>query len=143
MKTCRQCQGSGQDSYVGSCYHCCETGQVDDETDFHDRLHAVASTLAGLEESDYRKACNEEPQGDGYNLHAYENQMTPSDYFRSRVWGRTDKIAAKLACMPMVHQELLVAWNELPFIPRAVETVPITLRSEELANPNQEDEIPF
>lgn len=97
-----------------SCYHCGETGQVDSETDFHDRLFSVAGTLAYQKESEYRKAANEDPDGDGYDLGGYENGMMPHDYFRTRVWDRQYEIAQELAALPREDQELLVAWNELP-----------------------------
>lgn len=119
---CSRCQGEGevweeeeghpQGGVYDTCYHCGGEGTVDEETDFHDRLHAVAATLAYQKESDYRKACNEDPEGDGYDLGAYENQMMPHDYFRTRVWDRTEEIARELAERSRADQELLVAWHE-------------------------------
>ena len=122
MAKCSQCQGEGevwepedghpQGGVYDVCYHCGGEGTVDEETDFHDRLQRVASTLAYQKESDYRRAVNSDPDGDGYDLGAYENGMMPSDYFRVRVWERTDEIARELADRPRAEQELLVSWNE-------------------------------
>lgn len=119
MATCRECQGSGRTVYdeddrrvEDACYHCGTTGSVDEETDFRDRLSAVASTIAYQLESDRRRAINDDPDGDGYDLGGYENGLMPHDYFRCNVWARTYEIAEKLSSLPISDQELLVAWNE-------------------------------
>lgn len=119
MAKCSRCQGQGYESYdedgrmvTDVCYHCGGEGTVDEETDFHDRLQAVAATLAHQKESEYRKACDSDPDGDGYDLCAAENGMRTFDYFRSRVWDRTYEIAQELSERPRAEQELLVAWNE-------------------------------
>jgi hypothetical protein len=119
MQPCSRCQGEGEETYeedgriiTDVCYHCAGSGKVDDDTAFHDRLYSVASSIAYSQESEYRKACNNDPDGDGYDLGAYENGMMPSDYFRSRVWDRTYDIAEKLSEMSQADQEFLVAWNE-------------------------------
>jgi len=119
MAVCRNCQGSGEDRYeedghdvIDACYHCGTTGVVDEDTDFRDRLSSVASTLAYQLESEYRRAVNDDDEGDGYDLGGYENGLMPYDYFRTRVWDRTYAIAEKLAELPINDQELLVAWNE-------------------------------
>lgn len=116
---CSQCQGVGYQYYDedgrtvrDACYHCETTGQVDEDTYFRDRLLNVAHSLAYWAEAEYRKACNDDPDGDGYDLGAYENQMSPWDYFRTRVWDRESDIMAKLEELPKETQEVLVAWNE-------------------------------
>lgn len=119
MPDCRQCHGTGREVYdeddrrvEDACYHCGNTGKVDDETDFRDRLSAVASHLAYQQESERRKAINDDPDGDGYDLGGYENGLMPGDWFRCNVWDRTYEIAEKLAALPISDQEFLVAWNE-------------------------------
>lgn len=119
MATCSKCQGTGRETYdederrvTDACYHCGTTGQVEDEVDWSDRLHMVALTLAEREEREYRKAADEDPQGDGYDLYAAENMMSTWDYFRSRVWDRAYSIGEKLVAMDLPSQQLLVAWNE-------------------------------
>ncbi len=121
MSTCSHCQGEGFQTYEedgrmvrDSCYHCAESGEVDEDTDFLDRLVQVAATLAYQVEREYRQACNNDPDGDGYDLCAAENGLSSFDYFRCRVWERTDTIAAQLGGMPREMQEVLVAWNEQP-----------------------------
>lgn len=118
---CRQCNGEGhtyedEGSYVVQepCYHCANTGEVDEDTDWHDRLMSAAGTLAYQVESDYRKWCDSDPDGDGYDLHAAENMLRTSEYFLIRVDDRKYDIAVKLSQMDLPSQELLVAWNEQP-----------------------------
>jgi len=127
MATCSRCQGDGEvweeeeghprGGVYDVCYHCGGEGKVDEETDFHDALQRVASSLAYQAETNYRRAVNSDPDGDGYDLGAYENQMMPHDYFRCRVWEREPEIAEKLFAMSRQDQELLIAWNEMPFEP--------------------------
>jgi hypothetical protein len=118
---CSRCQGSGYESYdedgrmvTDACYHCGTTGEVDEETHFHDRLMSVANTLAYQAEREYRQACDNDPEGDGYDLHAAENMMRTSDYFMARVYDRQYSIAEELSKLDQGSQELLVAWNEQP-----------------------------
>ena len=119
MQKCGRCFGSGRETYdedgrtvTDSCYHCAETGMIDDDLAWHDRLYDVAGALAYQQESEYRRACNDDPDGDGYDLGGYENGMMPHDYFRTRVWSREPEILEKLRTLPINQQELLVAWNE-------------------------------
>lgn len=119
MATCRRCNGEGYETYQedgrmvrDACYHCATTGQVDSDTDFHDRLMSVASSLAHQQESEYRQWCDSDPDGDGYDLHAAENMMRTSEYFLARVYDRQYQIAEQLSKLPLPSQELLVAWNE-------------------------------
>jgi hypothetical protein len=116
---CSSCQGAGRVAYeedgrivTDACYHCGTTGQVDEETDWHDRLGRVANTLAYQTEREYRRAVEEDPHGDGYDLLAAENMLSVSDYFQLRVWDRADVYLQQLEQMPFSDRELLVHWNE-------------------------------
>lgn len=126
MAICPKCLGEGELSYeedgrivTDACYHCSTSGQVDDETFFHDQLHAVANTLAYQDESEYRRYLdsNDNAEGEPYYFHAAENMMSAEDYFRTRVWDREYEIEQSLHKMTREQQEVLVAWNELPWIP--------------------------
>lgn len=120
MATCSRCYGEGVETYEedyrqfrDTCYHCCGTGEVDEETDFNDRLSLVANSLAYIQESEYRRACDSDPDGDGYDLCAAENGYRTFDYFRVRVWERAADIGQDLVKMSREDQEFLVAWNEV------------------------------
>lgn len=142
MPDCSRCHGEGEETYdedgrtvTDVCYHCAGSGKVDDDTAFHDRLGFVASALAYQAESECRKAYNEDPEGDGYDLGAYENGMMPFDYFRGRVWERTPEIAEKLSEMSRSDQEFMIAWHEYepegkPFVNLADMQKPICLIDE-------------
>lgn len=157
MPDCSRCHGEGEETYdedgrtvTDVCYHCAGSGKVDDDTDFHDRLQSVASTIAYVMESDYRRWVNSDPDGDGYDLGGYENGMMPYDYFRSRVWDRTYDIAEKLADMSRADQEFLIAWNEMLPEPEPVKVQPqksnviqIKPYQEAVLSSFTEDDIPF
>lgn len=96
------------------CYHCGNTGIIDDTTYFHDQLGAVAYVLAHMEECDFRKACRDEEHGMDYDLCAAENMISTYDYFCLRVENRMNAIMDKLLELPLESQELLIAWNNAP-----------------------------
>ena len=87
---CSRCHGEGYQVFdeddrrvEDACYHCGTTGEVDEETDFHDRLYAVADTLARREEAEYRKAVNDDPVGGWLRLacgreHAPSQRILPA-----------------------------------------------------------------
>ena len=156
MVTCRRCNGEGYETYEedgrqvrDACYHCATSGKVDEETDFRDRLISAAEFLGRLDEQEYRHACNDDPNGDGYDLIAAEHGMMAGDYFRSRVWDRGFEIAVKVADLPIPDQEMLLAiyegWSPDPW----VENVPAVLPSSTFASrlerleAEEDDEIPF
>lgn len=116
---CSSCSGEGFEFFeedgrmvTHPCYHCGTTGEVDEDTDFHDKLMGVASTLAYYQEKEYRKACNEDPDGDGYDLHAAENMMSTHDYFRNCVYDRQYKLAEEISKLDLTMQKVLVAWDQ-------------------------------
>lgn len=119
MPQCMVCGGSGRETYdedgrtvSDACYHCAESGEVDEETHRHDQLKVVAYALAYREESEYKAWCNSGESEDPYYLHAAENGMHEYEYFRMRVWDRGYDIHAKLLELPQEGQDLLIAWND-------------------------------
>lgn len=155
---CSQCNGEGVETYeedgrmvTDACYHCGNTGQVDEETDFLDRLKGVATTLAEEEERQYRTWREDDPDGDGYDLCAAENGMSAGDYYRSNVWDRAYTIQDKLIAMSRADQELLVAWNAMPYEKSAWIAGTLSIPDERNSSEdigyvntfNQEDDIPF
>ena len=118
MANCNRCYGEGYNDWEedgrqvrDACYHCGATGQISEEEDFQDQLLSVAGRLALQEESGYKRAVNDDPDGDGYDLYAAENMMSSYDYFTARVYERQGEIAEKLSELDRASQELLVVWN--------------------------------
>ena len=151
MFECSRCHGVGyeieEDDYGNAmhfeCFHCMGTGYVDKETNFSDRLMRVADWLALQEEMQYKKYCEEDPLGDGYDLHAAENMMTSSEYFCSRVLDRSYDIFQQLLDWPMADRELLVAWHEMPGPPKTKKIPPAPQKESFIDSPIDEDDIPF
>jgi hypothetical protein len=125
MPTCRSCCGTGRVYYEEDgrnvrdvCYHCCNTGYVDEDLDFHDRLKEVAHSLAYYRVLDYKRARNNSDHyEEDFAFCAAENQMTERDYFTVLVWDEESEIMKKLLDMSLADQELLIAWNEYKELP--------------------------
>jgi hypothetical protein len=128
MYDCQRCGGSGYEYYEedgrnirDACYHCGMTGKVSSDTDFNDRLHGVANVLAYLYVSEYKKARdNSDEYEEPFYFCAAENGMSENEYFRSLVWDYEFEYAKKLNEMSSKDQDLLIAWNELPYEPKPV-----------------------
>jgi hypothetical protein len=131
------------------CYHCNNTGEIDEELYFRDQLRSVAYALASRQERDYRHAVENDPHGDGYDLHAAEHQLTAHEYFQARVNDQAYLIGEHLLEMSRSEQELLIAWNEMPIERVEKLTIvppPDTLRDFGSTPPESfyaDDDIPF
>lgn len=130
MAKCSRCAGSGSETYdednrmvTDVCYHCSGTGEVEPEVDLHDRLMRVAYALALQAETEYRDACNNDPDGDGYDLGAAENMLSVHDYFRSRVEDRQYKFGDQLRNVDSAIQKILLDWHEKPKCESEIPTV--------------------
>jgi hypothetical protein len=103
MPTCIRCQGEGFECYeddgrdqCDTCYHCGGSGQVDEETHRSDMLESVAESMAWIAANEYAKACDSDPDGDGFCLHAAENGYSPSDYIKILAYDRISMFLDKL-----------------------------------------------
>lgn len=119
MVTCSFCGGKGYCYYDDgehrgndACYHCGTTGKVSEDVDFSDRLMQVAYTIAYAKEKAYRKYCDEDPDGDGYALHAAENMLSEHDYFMERVYVSQHFFLKEIESLSFEMKQVLVAWNE-------------------------------
>ncbi len=116
---CSRCNGTGYEEYdenyrtfYDSCYHCGESGYVNEETHWHDQLADVAKSLAYYHVSEMRNHINSDPDGEGWDFHAAENMMTGSDYFQAKCWNYEDIFIQQLMDLPFETQQVLVAWDE-------------------------------
>lgn len=121
MPVCSRCQGQGKESYdednrlvTDVCWHCSGSGQVEPEVDLQDRLLRVAHTLASQAETEYRKACDNDPEGEGYEFCAAENMLSAHDYFQERVSDRKFKLFDQISQLDSSIQNALLEWNEAP-----------------------------
>jgi hypothetical protein len=93
------------------CYHCGGTGFVDEETAFHDELRRLAGYYAFRAAHEYRRVCDEDPDGEDFAFHAAENMMTAHDALTEITRSYEDKFVAQLLALPYEMQKVLVAWE--------------------------------
>lgn len=116
---CSRCYGMGYEEYEedynrivrDTCYHCGGSGKVDEETHFQDQLGDVAYTLAMDTVYKIIKACNSDPEGEGWGFRAAENMMSESEYTRGCIYDYQAQYLNDLLDMDRSSQELMVAWN--------------------------------
>jgi hypothetical protein len=103
MPVCTRCNGEGYETYdedgrtvTDACYHCGTTGTVDPEIDFEDKVRRFARSLAYDYITELRKARNEDPEGDGWDLCAAESGLSSYDYFELMVTEREITFAEDL-----------------------------------------------
>jgi hypothetical protein len=131
MPKCLRCNGKGRESYqeddrmtTDVCYHCAGSGEVEPEVDLHDRLVRVAHTIAYQEEMLYRKARDNDSEGEGYEFCAAENMLSVRDYFQERVSDRQYKLVAQMSSLDEAIQNALLDWNERRSSERPTEPAP-------------------
>lgn len=119
--TCSTCRGDryiydreGDREVKDVCYHCIGLGTVESEVDRQDRLQRVAATLGYLAEVEYRKACDSDPEGEGYAFRAAEHMQTPEEHFQWRVIDRQFDYTEKLASLDQYIQDALLEWHAQP-----------------------------
>lgn len=115
---CTNCDGFGYQSFHEDdrlvehpCYHCGTSGKVDEETYHQDQLAKVADEMAYYQVLDYKRAVDNDPEGDGWGLYAAESMMSQSDYFDVCVFRERDRIIEDLTNLSRRDQDILIAWN--------------------------------
>lgn len=93
MATCCRCYGEGYQTYeedgrmvTDACYHCGTTGEVDSETNYQDQLGSVATAMAIAHVQEYKRYCDEDPDGEGFAFHAAERMMGTWEYEQCLVY---------------------------------------------------------
>ncbi len=112
MCECLRCGGTGWEYYEedgrmvqDACYHCGNTGQVDEETDFNDRLHEVASEMAYKSVQQTIKNMNDDPDGEGFAFCAAENMTTPWELEQGMVYERIGTFMDELSKLTFEEQK--------------------------------------
>jgi len=96
-----------------ACYHCSGTGRVSHEQSREDDLQHVVATLAYQQACDYRALRNQDPDGEGFDFCAAENQLRPHDYLTEIAWSYEPAIGARLLSLPTEQQDVLIAWVQV------------------------------
>lgn len=112
---CARCGGSGREEWEEdghahghTCYHCAGSGVVDEETNHHDLMGEVVHALACIKVNALRDACNNDPDGEGWDFRAAEHMMSPYDYFTCMVWEQEREISEELFKLSYPVRELLI-----------------------------------
>jgi len=88
-----------------ACYHCGATGQVDEETHFHDQLHYVAQEMAWKSVKQTIRNMNSDPDGEGFEFCAAENMMSPYDMEQCMVYERIGTFMDELSALSFEEQK--------------------------------------
>jgi hypothetical protein len=119
MATCSRCNGTGYEYYeddgrmqTDACYHCGNTGIVEDDVDFSDRLEHVATVMAWKHVKQYKEYCDSNPEGEGFTFAAAENMMSAWDYEKVLVYDYIPQFLNKLLDLEVSAQEAYIRKNE-------------------------------
>jgi len=103
---CVRCEGLGYredregDRLVRDpCLHCNGKGCVSYRVASVDRHEALCETIAYARVDAQRKACNENPEGEGWAFHAAENMMHEHEYTQARIWETTGIVQDELKAL--------------------------------------------
>jgi hypothetical protein len=88
-----------------ACYHCGNTGIVEDDVDFSDKLELVATSMAYSHVKQYKQYCDSNPDGEGFAFAAAENMMAPWDYEKALVYDYVPQFLNKLLDLEVLEQE--------------------------------------
>lgn len=143
---CGRCCGKGRQEWEEDdrdvsdvCYRCAGTGRISEES-AHDLLvQRVAEVLAHNYIEDYRRACNEDPNGDGWALHAAENMMTERDYTVAAKADKAAMFSAELSKLSHTAQRALIE----TVLPKPVAAKPPAAKPPAPTAPVNDDDIPF
>lgn len=153
---CEKCGGSGSECYEedgrqvsDTCYRCAGSGKVEPEVAHSTRLSQVATIMADAYVKGWRKSCNEDPCGEGWEFRAAENMMSEYDYTLAMTYEKAAEVGAELVKLSHLAQVALI--EALLPKPRQVEAVPAipatpevgSFESCDVAGHAAEEEIPF
>lgn len=110
---CSRCHGTGNETYeeeydrmaTDVCYHCSGSGKVDEDTDFQDKLVDVARMMSIVHVREYKKACDEDPDGEGFEFRAAENMISSWEYEKILVYDNEGQFLQRLMDLSMDEQK--------------------------------------
>ena len=119
---CTRCGGTGWNEWFEDdseqrdrCYHCLTTGKVSDEIARTDKLVEICEYVARLDADDYRRALDNDPEGEDFRFHAAENMMTTRDYFGDIFMRYLYKALDRLDAMPECDQDTAILMYDAMF----------------------------
>ncbi len=114
---CGNCGGSGHrmvdegPEYGGAirdaCYHCGNTGEIDRDTWFRDRISHAASVLADAMTENEIRSANSNPDGEGFAFHAAENGMREYEYRQACYYENEGRAVEGLGLLMDRHHSVL------------------------------------
>lgn len=119
MRECGHCFGEGENEiqedghyFFERCLPCGGSGQLDEQAMREDDLSSIASWLAWGEATEYRKAANEDPEGEGWAFAAAENMMTEYEYTQDVYYSKFYRFMQQIGELSGEQQDVLIAWND-------------------------------
>lgn len=146
---CEKCQGGRQyyqedgRNVSDVCYRCGGSGWVDEETAHHTKMEQVALHLADAYVREYRKACDNDPEGEGWVFRAAENMMSAEDYTKGMVYDKQCEFGEELAHLPRSLQSALIYAICPTKEEKPGKTLGEVMKDIGVAMPTSDDDIPF
>jgi hypothetical protein len=89
------------------CYHCGNTGWIDPDTYFKDRIEGLAEVLAVTAVDNERKHCDSNPDGEGWGFMAAEHGCSEYEFTQGAYYNKTATIMNELKDVHDKHPNLL------------------------------------
>ena len=125
-----------------ACYHCANTGFISQEQHRLDKIESMAVSLATSVVEKMKRACNADPESDGWAFHAAESGMREYEYTTARVMAKADDFGKSLADLDQTNPQLISALLDRMAPDVEIEDCPPILalvREDE----TQADDVPF
>jgi hypothetical protein len=92
-----------------ACYHCANTGFISPEQHRLDQIEGMAASLATSVVQKMKRACNTDPEGEGWAFHAAEAGMREYEYTTARVMSKADDFGKSLVALDQTNPQLISA----------------------------------
>lgn len=115
-QVCLRCDGEGRQVWdedgvrcLDQCYACLGLGWVAEDAAHDQALGAACDRLGSLRAAAYRRARDEDPEGEGFALCAAESMLSPWEYEQALAMTFSEDAMREVASWPLDRQEWLVA----------------------------------
>ena len=121
-QVCLRCDGEGRQAwdedgvrFLDACYACLGRGWVDEITAHDQRVGAACDRLGALRAAAYRRARDEDPDGEGFAFCAAEHMLSPREYEQALATSYADEAMRDVAAWSVERQEWLLGFAEWPW----------------------------